>query len=216
MLLFGGEAFARDAGEACCQARNPDCDESGESEDDIQHLVGVGALVGMEVGLDGVIERKKKEHKSRAAEPREPGAEEFQRGFRTLRTEPVLFVGEIDQLEGHALEQAREPEGEERRQRQRAGKKREENGFGLPAVGKAAHVEARSKLIGQPRIVVRKADRRKNGEQDEQHFGQARIGVQGSLFFQSSREREARGKNQPQNFETVRAKMRVSLSLGAY
>src|SRR5580658_4420624 len=131
----------------------------------------------MEVGLDGVIERKKSKDERGAAEPREPGAKEFQRAFGLLRTEPVLFVGEIDHLDWHALEKARETKSEKRGDRKRAGKKREENGFGLPAVGKAAAVEVRGELIGKPRIVVRKTDRDKGGEQREQHFGKARIQI---------------------------------------
>jgi hypothetical protein len=66
----------------------------------------------------------------------------------------------------------REAQSEERGHRQSAGKKREKNGFGLPAVGKAAAVEVRRELIGLPRIIVRKTDHRKDGEQDEQHFWQ--------------------------------------------
>ena len=133
-------------------------------------MVGIGTLVGVQIGLDGVIEHKEKEHKCGAAEPREPGTEEFQCSLGLLRTEPVLFVGDIDHLEGHALEKAREAKGEERSHRKSAGKKREENGFGLPAVGEAAAVEMRRELIGQARIVIRETERRKNGEQDEQQF----------------------------------------------
>jgi hypothetical protein len=75
------------------------------------------------------------------------------------------------------LEKAREAEGEKRSHRKSSRKKREENWPRLPAIGKAAGVEVRRELIGQTRIVIRKTDRRKNGEEYEQHFGKTRIQV---------------------------------------
>jgi hypothetical protein len=162
-----------DAGEACCQARDPDRDEGGEREDRIEHLVGVGPLLGMQIGLHGVVERKQNEHESGAAEPGKPGAEEFQRGFRLLRTEPVLFVGEMDHLERAASKNAGQAKHEQRGNQYGADEKSEKNRFGLPAIREAAAVEVRSELIGQPRIVVRKTAHRKDGDHDEQHFGQA-------------------------------------------
>ena len=88
-----------------------------------------------------------------------------------------MFVGNIDHLDRHALEKARKAESEERSHREGPGKKREENGFGLPAVRQAAAIEVRCDLIGQSWIVIRKTERRKNGEQYEQHFGKTRIQV---------------------------------------
>lgn len=162
-----------DASETRGQARDPDRYEGGKTKNGIQHLVGVRAVLGMQIGLDCVIEGEKEKYQRRAAEPCEPGAEEFQRGRRLIRSEPVGFVRNIDQLGGDTLEDLRHAEAENRGHHQGSDEKSEEHCFGLPAVRNAAAVEVRCDLIGQPWIARRKIKRRKNGEQHKQHFGQA-------------------------------------------
>jgi len=161
------------ANEARCQAGDPHGEEGGKTKDGVEHLVGIGAVVGVEIRPDCVIERKKKERENRAAEPCEPRTEELERGFRVLRTEPVLFVWEIDEFGWETLKDARHAKCEDRGHHDGADEECEEHRFGLPAVGDAATVEMRRDLVGQLRVARRKINSRENREHDENAFGQS-------------------------------------------
>lgn len=174
MLLFWCETVARDAGEAHCQACDPDGDEGGEGEDGVKHLVGIGAVVGVDVGLQGVVERKKEERENRAAEPREPRGEELQRSFGLVWTEPKLFVRKIDELGGDALKNAGNAKGHDRGYHDGANEECEKHRFRLPAIRDAAAVEVGCDSFRQLRVAGRKIDRRENGEHDENTSGQSR------------------------------------------
>src|SRR5271155_3772443 len=69
------------AGEAGCKTNEPDSHEGGKTDDCVPHLVWIGAVVGMQIGLHCVVKHKKKKNESRAAKPCEPRTEELQSGF---------------------------------------------------------------------------------------------------------------------------------------
>ena len=64
----------------CGEADDPEGYEGDEAGDNVKHAGWVGAMVGVKVGLDGVVEREKDDQEKRAAEPGEPTAEVFERG----------------------------------------------------------------------------------------------------------------------------------------
>lgn len=123
------DILRRDTGEVGGEANDPDGDEGGKADDDVEHLVGVGPVIGVEVGLQSVIECEKEERENRAAEPREPSGEELQRGFGPFRTEPKLFVWKIDELGGDALKNAGDPNRHDRGYRDGANEECEKHRF---------------------------------------------------------------------------------------
>src|ERR1700723_2634753 len=166
-----------DAGEVSCQACDPDGDEDGKTDDGVQRLVGIGAVVGVHIGLYGVIEYKKKQRKNGAAEPGKPHGEEAERGFGLLRTEPVPFVGEVDQFGRQTFKDPWHAECEDSRKHDGADEECKKHRLRLPSVGNATTVEVGRDRVRQSLVAGRKIDRRKDGEQREQHFGKARIQV---------------------------------------
>jgi hypothetical protein len=174
-FLFCGESVARDAGETSGEADDPDGDEGGKAENGVEHLVGVGPVIGVQVRLQGVIECKKEERENRAAEPREPRGEELQRGFGPFRTEPKLFIWKMDELGGDAFKNAGDAKRDDRGYRDGANEECEKHRFRLPAVRDAAAVEMGRDSFRQLRIAERKIDRRENSEHDENISGQSRI-----------------------------------------
>lgn len=75
--------------------------------------VGVGRIFWVEVGLDGKVERENDDHVDRAAEPCKLGFEERACFREILRSEPVLFVGEVDQLGWQRGNEAGDAESDE-------------------------------------------------------------------------------------------------------
>ncbi len=168
-------SVAGDAGEVGGEACNPDGDEGGKADDGVEHLVGVGPVIGVEVGLQGIIERKKEERENRAAEPREPRGEELQRGFGLVWTEPKLFIWKIDELGGDAFKNAGDAKRHDRGYRDGANEECEKHRFRLPAVRDAAAIEVGRDSLRQLRVAGRKIDRREDSEHDENTSGQSRI-----------------------------------------
>jgi len=172
-----------DAGEVGGEADDPDGDEGGKGEDGVEHLVGVGPVIRVEVSLQGVIECKKEERENRAAEPREPSGEELQGGFGPFRTEPKLFVWKIDELGGDALKNAGDAKRHDRGYRDGANEECEKHRFRLPAVRDSAAVEVGCDRVRQSLVAGGKIDRREDTEHDENASWQSRI-LHGVLYSQ--------------------------------
>src|SRR5882724_4015239 len=114
------------AGEAEEDAEDREEGEGEEGEEDVDEAGRIGAMIGVQVGLHGVIERE--------------GA--------ALRAEPVGLVGKIDDFGGHGTNDGREAEGDEGGDDGGAEEEEKEYGLGLPTVGHSFSIEMRLHDVG--------------------------------------------------------------------
>lgn len=157
------------------EADGPEADQDRESAKCHPDGIGIWAVVRVKIGLHGIVEDKKHQAVRLAAEPREARTQKFQSLSGTIRAQPILLVGKIDQLDGKRFDDAGNAKNKQRGDNRNADEKPEKNLFRLPAIGVAISIEMRSDDVGQLCVDRKKIDGRDNREQHEQQFRKARV-----------------------------------------
>ncbi len=131
----------------------------------------------MEIGLGGVVEGDENHEVKGAGEPAEAGFEKRVGLSAALRSEPIAFVGQVNELDGQASDDEGYGEPDDGHRESDHRKRHEEAGLGLPAVGRALGVEMRSDDVRQFGIEQGEVDGGEEHQQQECKFGQARIHI---------------------------------------
>src|SRR5580704_7915485 len=117
------------------QADGPDYDERQKYCHGGRKGGGVEAVRRSEIGAEDQLVDEKQEGEERAAKPGELGFEKDQRVFSLYRPEPIFFVLNIYERDGHSGEDARQAKGYHRGQNDNAQLEAKEPSLRLPAVG---------------------------------------------------------------------------------
>ncbi len=105
-----------------------------------------------EIRADGKLEGVTSQRKKRASMPGKPGIQKIERFGTTLSSEPVLVVGQIEELRGQRAHQGGKAKSEHGGENGRTDEESEKCRLGLPAIRSTAAVEVRLHDIRLTRV----------------------------------------------------------------
>src|SRR5690349_7774815 len=147
--------FLRGPKESGQETDDPDRYESEEAREDIPHPRNTRAILRMQIGLDGIVERKNDDQENSTAEPRKIVVQERLRFGDTIRRQPILLIRKVHQLRRQRSDNTRNAKSDHGGKNAYANKYRKEGWFCLPAICHSTRIKMRGYHIGQLRIVSR-------------------------------------------------------------